>query len=172
MAFGRRAATIRESVANVAADPGHNSATYVVPLDRPRLYRWSAGSVLTADGVTTLTHSGGVSGNWLEVIEDDAGAALTDAASTTITVGGEAWRTLPAATLTANRTLRLSPTNAQAGHQITVTRLDVEAYTYTIENTGPAGGTLITFPVSSRYWATFQFDGTNWNLRAAGAMAS
>jgi hypothetical protein len=172
MAYGRRAATIRESVANVESDSGLNLATYVIPLDRPsRLYRWAAGDILTPDSVCVLDHSGGVAGNWLEVVEDDQGADLTDA-NATIQVGGDRWRVLPAATLSGNRVLTLGTTNAQAGHQLTITRLDAGAFTYAIANGGAGAGTLITFPVSSRYWARLQFDGTNWLLRAAGAMAS
>ncbi len=170
MANPRRAATIRESVANVESDQGFSLPSYIVPLDQPRLYRWSAGDVLVPDSISVLDHSGGVGGNWLEVVEDDAGAALTNA-NATIQVGGNRWRTLPVSTLTDNRTLTLGTTNAQAGHTIDVTRLDAEAFTYAIANGGIGAGTLITFPVSTRYWAKFQFDGTNWKLRAAGAMA-
>ncbi len=170
MANPRRAATIRLTVANIEADVGLNLPSYVVPLDQPRLYRWAVGDLLTPDSITVLDHSGGVAGNWLEVVEDDAGAALTDA-NATIQVGGNRWRVLPAATLSANRILTLGTTNAQAGHTIDVTRLDAEAFTYAIANGGAGAGTLITFPVSARYWAKLQFDGTNWKLRAAGAMA-
>jgi hypothetical protein len=170
MATSRRAATIRESVANVESDIGLKLPTYVIPLDQPRLYRWAAGGTLVADGVTVLDHSGGTAGNWLEVVEDDAGDDLVDG-NATIQVGGNRWRTLPAATLTQNSTLTLGTTNAQAGHWLDITRLDIGAFTYAIANGGAGAGTLITFPVSTRYCARCQFDGTNWKLRAAGAMA-
>jgi hypothetical protein len=77
---------------------------------------------------------------------------------------------LQASTLSANRTATLSTTGAIEDDEITITRLDVEAWTYAIVNGGAGGGTLTTLPASQRWFATFYFDGTNWLLKAAGQM--
>ncbi len=93
------------------------------------------------------------------------GADLTDAAAT-ITLAQGTWRVLPAATLGAARILTLSNTGAYAGAQLTITRLDATANTYTIEQ---AGGTdLVVMPVSKVNFADFQHDGTDWQLKRCG----
>lgn len=97
----------------------------------------------------------------------NAGAALTDA-DATVQPAGKYWRTLPAATLTVGRTLTLGTTNAAAGDQFTITRLDATANTYAIVNGGVGAGTLYTFPVSKTGFFVAEFDGTNWVARAMG----
>jgi hypothetical protein len=97
----------------------------------------------------------------------DKGANLTDAA-VTITVSQGKWRVLPAATLTANRIITLGTTGAVAGDQLTITRLDLTAFTLALLNGGAGAGTLLTLPVSKLGCATVQFDGTNWALRSFG----
>lgn len=93
------------------------------------------------------------------------GADLTDAAAT-ITLAQGSWRVLPAATLGAARVLTLSNTGAYAGAQLTITRLDAAAHTYTIEQ---AGGTdLVVMPASKVNFADFQHDGTDWQLKRCG----
>lgn len=93
--------------------------------------------------------------------------ALTDA-TLTIQLAAGRNRVLPAATLTAGRSLTLGTTGAVKGDQIEVLRLDVTANTYAVINGGVGTGTLITFPVSKLGYARFRFDGTNWALRAFG----
>lgn len=171
MGLPRLAATIVSLAATTQAERGPDVERYRRHLDLPGLFRFVLGSVLTDDGVSVLAGSGGTAGRWLRVREPDRGTDLTDA-DATLLVGGKAWRTLPAATLTASRTLTLGTTNAAAGDPLTVTRLDVGAYTVAFVNGGAGAGTLITMPVSSRYFATFYFDGTNWRLRSAAAMAA
>lgn len=96
-----------------------------------------------------------------------AAVALGDA-SVTIQVGDGRWRRLPAATLTANRSITLGTTGAVAGDEIDFTRLDVGAFTFAIVNGGGGAGTLITFPVSKLGSGTFRFNGTNWELKSFG----
>lgn len=95
------------------------------------------------------------------------GTDLTDAAAT-IQIAAGNWRVLPAATLTTARVLTLGTTGAVAGDQITITRLDATANTYTIANGGGGGGNLVVMPVSKVNFALCQFDGTDWLLRQAG----
>jgi len=169
MANPRRAATIRTSVAAMEADIGPAIQHFNVPLDMPALYKFVVGDTSTADSVAVLGHNGGTAGKWIRVRMPLAGANLTNA-DATIQVGGNYWRVLPAATLTANRQLTLGTTNAAAGDVITITRLDAEAFTYAVLNGGPAAGTLVTLPVSVKAFADFYFDGTDWLLMRAAQM--
>jgi DNA-binding transcriptional regulator YdaS (Cro superfamily) len=91
------------------------------------------------------------------------GATLTDA-DATIQIGDGGRRVLPASTLSDNRTITLGTTNAVLGNVIEIARLDVEAFTLAIVNGGVGAGTLATFAVSAREYASFRFDGTNWAL--------
>lgn len=100
---------------------------------------------------------------------DRKGADLGDADAPIDMTGGD-WRVLPAATLSANRQLTLNTTKAVKGDQITVTRLDLGAFTYALVNGGPGAGTLVTLPVSKAGFALCEFDGTNWVLRQAGSV--
>ena len=169
MANPRRAATIRTSVAAIEADVGPEVEHYNVPLDMPALFRFVVGSSDTADSVAVLSHNGGTAGRWLRVRLPIKGSDLTDA-DATIQVGGNYWRVLPAATLSANRQLTLGTTNAAAGDQITITRQDVGAFTYAVVNGGAGAGTLVTLPVSKAAFADFYYDGTNWLLVRAATM--
>lgn len=153
----------------MAADVGPAIEEYNVPLDYPALYKWIVGNTATADSVAVIAHNGGTVGRWHLVRLPVKGADLGDA-SVTLTVGGNRWRRIPAATLGANRILTLGTANAAAGDMLTVTRLDTGAFTVAINNGGPAAGTLTTLPVSARWWAAFYFDGTNWLLHSAGQM--
>lgn len=92
---------------------------------------------------------------------------LTDA-SVTVQVGGGRFRRMPAATLSANRTITLGTTGAVAGDIMNFIRLDVGAFTLAFVNGGAGAGTLLTLPVSKLGSAQFLFDGTNWHLRAFG----
>jgi hypothetical protein len=103
----------------------------------------------------------------IDAIRSPAGANLTDAA-VTIQRSQGMWRKMPAATLTANRIVTLGTTGAVAGDQIEVTRLDLGAFTLAFLNGGAGAGTLYTMIASKLGWAKFQFDGTNWALRAFG----
>ena len=170
MANPRRAATIRTTRAAMAADLGPMVEHYEVPLDLARLYRWVVSDTSTTDGLAVLGHSGGTVGRWTLVRVSERGADLRDAVATSQVVANF-WRVLPAATLTANHVLTVGTTNAVVGDVITVTRLDVTAWTYAIVNGGVGAGTIITMPVSVRYWAKVAFDGTNWVLHSAGQMA-
>lgn len=96
-----------------------------------------------------------------------AGTALGDTSPTIVLSAGK-WRTLPAATLTTNRTVTLGTTGAVAGDQFTITRLDATANTLAIVNGGAGAGTLVTLPASKVNFAVCQFDGTNWALRQVG----
>jgi hypothetical protein len=165
----RRSPTIYSSRDVMESSPGPLVLRYAIPLDYPAMYRWSLGNTDTADGESTITHSGGNLGNWLLVrhlgdLPD--GTALADG-NQTIHVSGGFHRTLPAATLTGNITITLGTTNAREGYPIELLRRDVGAYTVAIVNGGAGAGTLTTFPVSSRALFRGRFDGTNWVMRAA-----
>jgi hypothetical protein len=171
VALPRRAITVIPTVSITQAEAGPPIPKYRVHLDQGGFYRFAVGDVLTPDDVAVIGGNGGTAGNWLLVRDDDSGDDLTDA-NATIVVGGKRWRTLPAATLTDNRTLTLGTTNAAAGDLLEITRLDAGAFTLAIVNGGAGAGTLITMPVSTRYWFRAFFNGTNWVSRAGGAFAS
>lgn len=166
----RRSPTIYESRAVMQSSPGPLGSRYAIPLDFPALYYWAAGSAATADDWTTLSASGGSAGRW--ILKGMLGAiplagdALVDG-NQTIHVTGGFLRTLPAQTLTTNVTITLGTTNARAGYPLELLRYDVGAYTAAIVNGGAGGGTLATFPVSSKARFLGYFDGTNWLLRDA-----
>jgi hypothetical protein len=166
-----RATTIRDNVAQIEARRGPQVSHYEIPLDNGKRYRFEPGNIQTPDSIAVLGHQGGTDGNWLRVPIVDKGADLTDA-SVSINAGQDDWRVLPAATLTAPRTITLATTNAENGTRLEITRLDVGAPTLQIDNGGAGGGTLITFPGGVRSFAYFYFDGTNWLLRRAGTMAN
>lgn len=124
--------------------------------------------VLDPDKVTTYTPA--LAAAVVEDVENSRGAPganLTDA-NATVQVSEGAHRRLPAATLSANRTITLGTTNAKAGDQIEFMRLDLTAFTLAFVNGGAGAGTLLTLPVSKLGCARFQFDGTNWFLRSFG----
>ncbi len=98
-----------------------------------------------------------------------AGTNLTDAAASPA-VGGGNWYTLPAATLTAARTATLSTTGAKAGDEITITRLDVSGFAYTIVDGGSGTPTLVVLPGGEVGFVTARYDGTNWKLVRSGSM--
>ena len=151
----------------MATQSGPSIPHYNVPLDIPVLFKWVVGGADTIDGVTVLGYQGGTPGVWRRVRLPIKGAALTNA-NVTIDPQGNYLRVLPAATLTAHRVATMGLTNALNGDAITVVRLDVGAFTYTINNGGPAAGTLVTLPVSVQSFADLYFDGTNWiKVRAA-----
>src|SRR5687767_8474441 len=102
----------------------------------------------------------------------DKGANLTDADATVTWSLTTAWRVLPAATLTANRTVTLGTSGASAGALLTITRDDVTPYTLAVVNGGPAAGTLFTLAGEVKSAATFYFDGTNWAFRAGSALVA
>lgn len=147
---------------------GDNSGTNGRPL---------AGLVLAIDDATSNSGAGiwvllgpcvsADSVNFLDNSHAAKGADLTDAPAT-ITAAQGYWRVLPAATLSATRAFTLSTTGAKAGDQFTITRLDASANTVTVVNGGAGAGTLLTMPVSKVNYGLFQFDGTNWALRACG----
>lgn len=167
----RRSPTVYADRATMAASPGPLSGLrYAIPLDYPALYRWAVGNSDTADGESTITHSGGALGNWLLVHhlghELPAGAALVDG-NQTIHVTGGFHRTLPVATLTGNVTITLGTTNAREGYPFEILRLDAGNYTVAIANGGTGGGTLATLPVSSRALFRGVFTSGAWIRRDA-----
>lgn len=165
-----RTITVVATVAELRAVPGPEWARYVFVLELGRVFRWVPLSALTHDGRAVITSTvGGFSGAWLLVRPTGEPVALGDG-NATIGIGDGAWRRLATGTLTAHRTATLSTTNAAAGDEIEVTRLDVEAFTYALVNGGPGAGTLVTLPASLRSFAVLHFDGTNWLLRRSALM--
>lgn len=167
MANGPRAATIKTSAALMATQRGPIIPHYNVPLDLPALFQWVPGASDEVDSVTVFSSQGGTSGRWRRVRMPLQGDDLTDA-DATIDPRGNYLRVIPASTLSDNRVGTMGTTNAVEGDIITIVRLDAEAYTYTIDNGGVGGGTLVTLPVSVQSFADLYFDGTDWiKIRAA-----
>ncbi len=159
----------------MAADLGFEVPRYAVPLDRPVLYKWVPGNTDSANNLDTIAHSGGTTGRWKQVgilpgVTADKGTNLTDANQTLTWSNTTAWFAIPTATQTANRTKTLSASGVTAGARVEITRLDTTAFTTAIVNGGAGAGTIFTFPGGIQYWAMFYFDGTDWSLRAAGAL--
>ena len=170
MANPRRASTIRVSKAKMEADLGPMVTHYNTPLDTPQLYEWLVGDTSTVDNLTVLGHQGGTAGRWKLVRTPVLGADLTDA-DESLTVGGNFFRVLPAATpLTASRAKTLSTTNAASGDMIHILRLGLGAFTMTVVNGGPAAGTLFTLPSGQSWWAKAYFNGTDWVVHSAGQL--
>ena len=168
-----RAIEVHATRAKLQTAIGPSIPHYAMTLDTGRVYQFVVGNVDSDDGLRTLAPSGGTVGRW-KLLQAAAaaglGADLTDAPAT-ITVDQGLQRTLPLATLSASRVLTLGTTNANEGQVVTVTRLDVGAFTYTIDNGGTGGGTLSVMPVSVSAWGDYRFDGTNWtHLRSALAL--
>ncbi len=93
--------------------------------------------------------------------------SLTDG-DVSVAIGTATWFKLPAATLSANHTVTLATTGAIAGDQITITRLDATAHTYSVIDGGSGTPTLFVMPNSKVNFAKCQFDGTNWFLKECG----
>jgi len=168
MALSRRAATIMVSVASMAADVGPQIPHYAIPLDLPRLFKWVPGDTSTVDSITVIGHTGGTVGRWLQVRYDNEGDDLTDA-SATIGIGDGEVRRLPISTLSVNRVITLSNTNATTGDVITIVRIDAEAFTLQVDD-GFTANTITTLPASERWFADFRFGATFWQLLRAGQM--
>lgn len=162
----RRAVSVIATRSALGGTYGQPTANYALCLDGGT-FQWTLNDSSTADGRCVIAATGGSPGRYKRLREDVQGAALTDA-DATLQVGDGFWRRMPAATLGANRTLTLGTTNAVAGDTLTITREDVGAFTLAVVNGGPGAGTLLTFPVSEKWWADFYFNGTNWVARSAG----
>jgi hypothetical protein len=169
MADTPRCLTIKTSSANMAAQRGNPTARYNLPLDIPVVFKWVPGAVDTVDGVTVFGYSGGTAGVWRRLRMPLLGEDLGDE-DVTIDPRGNYIRRVPAGTLNGHRVCTLGLTNAVEGDVITVLRLCMAAYTYTIINGGPAAGTLATFPVIKEAFMDAYFDGTNWLKVRAGTM--
>ncbi len=103
------------------------------------------------------------------------GAALGDAA-VTLNWSDGLRRVLPAATLTASRTITFGIVAGAdgrlpvAGSRLTVTRLDATANTLVFVNGGPGAGTMATLVASKTGFFTGEFDGTNWEMVSSSAV--
>jgi hypothetical protein len=104
---------------------------------------------------------------FLDTTHAAAGTTLTDTSTQSMLVSAGYWRKLP--TLGQNGALSISATGAVAGDQVTITRTDTSAFTYTIKDLASTA-TLITLPASKMGWAKLQFDGTNFALREFGVL--
>lgn len=176
MANERQAATVFATVAQLKTTSAPRTAKYARTIAGNALWQYVLDDTTTAnDGDAfptcidpyTATGGGGLPGRWLRVATDRKGANLTTGAAT-ISITGGSWRFLPVSTLLANSVLTLQTADAVAGDTLTITRLDVEAYTYAIAD--EVAGTITTLPASERWFADFEFDGTNWLLKRAGQM--
>lgn len=168
-----RAIEVHATRAKLQTAIGPSIPHYAMTLDTGRVYKFVVGNTELDDGSRVLAPAGGTVGRWklIEVSDGlDLGADLADADATLLVSQG-ALRSLPVSTLTAARVATLGATAATKGSVVTISRLDVEAFTYTIDNGGPGAGTLAVMPVGVRAWGDFRFDGTNWtHLRSALAL--
>lgn len=102
------------------------------------------------------------------------GADLTDA-DVTLKWSDGLRRVVPAATITASRTITFGITAGadgrlpRAGDRLTVTRKGVEAFTLVFVNGGGGAGTMATLVASKAGYFIGEFDGTNWELVASSA---
>lgn len=166
-----RAITVRASVADIRQRRGPQIPHYNMALDTGRVYRFVEASTLTDDGRTVIgTNGQGKAGRWLLIREPIKGADLTDTAAQTIGVKDGNLFVLPAIPITQAIVVTLEDVNAEAGDIITLTRLDVAAFTVAVANGGPGGGTLVTFPSAGQAFGDFHFDGTNWEKMRAAVM--
>jgi hypothetical protein len=170
MTLSLRAIEVHPTRAALQADTGPRLPHYAYILENGRTYRFVVGNTDADDGFGTLAPSGGTVGRWkITGRSITTGADLVDGNATITAAGGFVY-TLPLATLTGNAALTLSTTSAVEGDAITITRLDVGAFTYAIDNGGPGAGTLTTMAVSVRTFCDARFDGTDWQLMRAGVM--
>lgn len=160
----RQSALIFATAQQLRQEPGPSaSERYAIVLELgPEPFAWTLYDDSTDDGIDVIEPSGGPgTGRWIRTRSDNRGSDLTDAAAT-IYVSGNRTRVLPAATLTANRSLTLSTTGAVEGDELLIVRNDTTAYTYTLINGGAGAGNVAVMPVSNRAWCRARFDGTNW----------
>lgn len=159
---------VYQSRASLASVYGTPFMRYAHTLDSDgQLFRWVPNSLATDDGRTVIVGNTGYAGAWVLCRADDKGSDIVDT-STTITVGGGAWRRI-VGPLTANRTMTLSATNAAAGDVLELTRTDTAAFTVAIVNGGPSAGTLYTMASGSAANVRACFDGANWLLRSVSS---
>lgn len=166
----RQKATVYLTAADLANDPGPRDAVryaHVLELG-PETWRWVHSDVSTADNVNIIEPAnGGGLGRWIRNRTSLRGADLTTG-DQTITVAGNRWRVIPAATIAGNSIITLEDAGAVEGDWILVTRNGTEAFTVTIANGGTGGGNIAVMPISVRAWALSVFDGTNWIHAASG----
>lgn len=129
--------------------------------DTKQLWKFDLSSTATAGDDCLVPTSG--SGRFLRVAKKRSapGADLTDASPTIVVTDGK-WRRLPAATLSAPRTITIGTTGAVAGDELTITRIDATANTLTIVDGGSGTPTLLVMPNSKTGFVDMYFNGTNW----------
>lgn len=141
---------------------------YAFVLELGAMFAWTLYSGATHDGIDVIAPtSGPATGRWIRTRSNDRGDDLTDF-DATILISGNRTRVLPAATLTANRTVTLGIAGAVVGDELFIVRNDATAYTYTAINGGTAAGNVAVMPVSNRAWCRARFDGTDWTHIASG----
>lgn len=120
----------------------------------------------TGSGAQGATGAQGAQGNG--GTQPNPGANLTDANATIQPNTDKASEyTLPAATLSTNRSLTIGVTGPPITDSIVqIVRRDLSANTYTVINGGAGAGTLFTFPggTVTPQAVTCIFDGANWIL--------
>jgi hypothetical protein len=166
-------------------DSGNNAGTNHITITAngtDKINNGAAGGsiVISTNGGAVVLASDQTNSNW-EVVGSFnfggdnlyPGANLTDA-NATINPGTDkaSEYTLPASTLSTNRTLTLGTSGSPVTYgYVLIVRRDLSANTYTVNNGGGGGtgtGFSYTFPASptTPQAAIFLYDGTNWNLVA------
>lgn len=119
--------------------------------------------------VLWLKHIGSDEFGWFPYApEAPEGSPLADTAAQTVEISTGNWHELDVLSQDSTLTLGVQEPPLCAGAEMTVTRQDASAFTFAIINGGPGAGTLLTMPVSKKYSAVFQYDGTNWKLKLFG----
>ena len=170
----RQAATVFATLAELKTTAAPRATKHARTVEGNALWKFVPNDTTTAnpsDAFPTVLDPaaiyGGGAGRWLRVATNRQGADLGDG-NATISITGGSWRALPASTLTGNSTLTLQTADAVAGDALTVTRLDSGAFTFAIAD--EAAGTITILPISERWFADLEFDGTNWLLKRAGQL--
>ncbi len=159
-----RSAAIYDDVSTLAAQRGYaRSRHWAYVVDNGLMYRWVADDTTATNGLTVIGHTGGDAGRWHAIFGDTAASAALGNADATLSIGSGTIFTMPASTLSDDRTLTLSPTGVPVGAVVTIVRNDLSIYTIAVVNGGAGGGTIFTFPAGNTGSADFRFDGTNFS---------
>ncbi len=102
---------------------------------------------------------------------DPTSVALTDA-SATITLAQGAWRSMPAATMTTDRTITVSTAGASLGSTMRITRKDLTAFHLSTVDGGAGTPTLAVMPGGRFAEIWIVFDGTNWQAADISSLSA
>lgn len=135
--------------------------THAFVLENESLYRFDPSSEAAVDNNTVL--SARSVGRWLRQPKGSRGADLGDD-DATLVHDGYTLRVLPAAVQTKNLVFTLGTAGSVENDPLRILWQGTEAFTTTINNA--AASALLVKPVSTRAYADFQRDASDWILTA------